>query len=305
MKNNHIIVLAALILFSMLSFSRADIVDRVIARVGTDIITLSELQEVAGNSEDNITEADRMKSLSALIDKILLVQEAKRQKIDILDNIIDLQVEKDIIEFKKRFPDNDTFNKWLSNKGLTLKALKLIRRDQVFQDAMIARLLRKQTPEITQSDLDDFSKENPVKVKEFDSQKYRISQIIIVLPDNPTDTNISASKEKALKAYESLKNGMSWEEAVQTYTEDSSTIDENGDMGYVGVGETFPEIEKAVASLKVGQFSQPIQTEAGIHIVKLTEKKSLADYLYRQRIEQYRTDLIKKLRETTPIIIKQ
>jgi parvulin-like peptidyl-prolyl isomerase len=57
------------------------------------------------------------------------------------------------------------------------------------------------------------------------------------------------------------------------YSEDFGSAESGGDLGYTS-GETFPEaFEKALAGLEVGQVSEPINTDAGTHFIKLLDIK--------------------------------
>ncbi len=68
--------------------------------------------------------------------------------------------------------------------------------------------------------------------------------------------------------YNGLKGGTPWEELVKR-SEDKSSLASDGSLGKFGIGRFAPEFEDAVFSLaKDGDFSKPIQSRAGWHIVK-------------------------------------
>jgi peptidyl-prolyl cis-trans isomerase SurA len=45
-------------------------------------------------------------------------------------------------------------------------------------------------------------------------------------------------------------------------------------MGWIAQGELLPELDAALFSLEPGQFSEPIQTRLGFHLVKVDERKN-------------------------------
>ncbi len=46
-----------------------------------------------------------------------------------------------------------------------------------------------------------------------------------------------------------------------------------GDLGYFGRGMMVPEFEQAAFSMPVGQVSEPIKTQFGWHLIKVTDKR--------------------------------
>ena len=61
-------------------------------------------------------------------------------------------------------------------------------------------------------------------------------------------------------------------DVAKRYSEDQFR-DEAGNMGWVASGEMLPELDAALASLAVGQLSEPIQSRLGFHLVRVEERK--------------------------------
>ena len=69
------------------------------------------------------------------------------------------------------------------------------------------------------------------------------------------------------------RQGVEFALLAMDYSEDFGSAESGGDLGYTS-GETFPEaFEKALAGLEVGQVSEPINTDAGTHFIKLLDIK--------------------------------
>jgi foldase protein PrsA len=78
--------------------------------------------------------------------------------------------------------------------------------------------------------------------------------------------------ETAQKVLNSLEEGQEFSVLAQEYSSDGSSAG-GGSLGYFGRGQMVPEFEKAAFSLDVGEVSEPIQSQFGYHIIKVTDRK--------------------------------
>lgn len=87
--------------------------------------------------------------------------------------------------------------------------------------------------------------------------------------------DIEAAQEKASNVLEKLNAGEVFTVLAAEYSDDILTSETGGEIGF-SKGDTFPEaMEVALAELEVGEYSDVIETENGLHIVKLLEAKEL------------------------------
>ena len=81
------------------------------------------------------------------------------------------------------------------------------------------------------------------------------------------------SQSKALELKKEIENGnISFEEAAAENSICPSGKN-GGDLGYFGKGQMVPEFEKAAFSLPVGEVSNPVKTQFGYHLIKVTAQK--------------------------------
>jgi peptidyl-prolyl cis-trans isomerase SurA len=52
-----------------------------------------------------------------------------------------------------------------------------------------------------------------------------------------------------------------------------SSATRGGDLGWVQAGDTVPDFERAMNSLKEGEVSQPVKTQYGYHLIKVDERR--------------------------------
>ena len=89
-----------------------------------------------------------------------------------------------------------------------------------------------------------------------------------------TETRQNAEK-KINEIYDSLMAGSSWEKMVTAYSEDANSVKKGGELPAFGSGTSqrmVLEFEDAAFALKkAGEFSKPVKTQYGYHIIKLIE----------------------------------
>ncbi|AQT59429.1 SurA N-terminal domain-containing protein [Cellvibrio sp. PSBB023] len=80
--------------------------------------------------------------------------------------------------------------------------------------------------------------------------------------------------DKIKQVSEKLASGVEFAAVASEFSDDSGSKDQGGDLGFTS-GDAFPqEFETALASLKVGEVSGPVKTDAGTHFIKLLAEKN-------------------------------
>lgn len=95
---------------------------------------------------------------------------------------------------------------------------------------------------------------------------------------NAANLDFDAAKLKADSIYKLIKSDqITFEDAVNKYSEDINSKTKNGALDAFGVGKMVPAFETAAFSLKnTGDISEPAKTKFGYHIIKLLERKPIA-----------------------------
>ncbi len=99
-----------------------------------------------------------------------------------------------------------------------------------------------------------------------------VAHIFIEVPKDVKPENQSSYKSKIDEAYAKLKGGEPFENVVKVYSDDKGSAAKGGVLQGFGVNRMVPEFIEAVAKLNLNEYSEPVQTVYGWHIIKLIER---------------------------------
>lgn len=107
--------------------------------------------------------------------------------------------------------------------------------------------------------------------------KVEISHILARVNDNNSDEVAALSKISGL--HKKLVAGENFEDLAREYSDDDKTAKRGGYIGKVGINAYDPGFEEAAFSLEnAGDFSEPIRSKVGWHIIKLVRKVEMGTY---------------------------
>ena len=99
----------------------------------------------------------------------------------------------------------------------------------------------------------------PVQAEQTEFRTVRASHILV-------DT-----EEEALELKKRIENGESFESLAQEYSKCMSR-EKGGNLGFFKRGQMVKPFEDAAFSLPIGVVSDPVKTEYGWHLIKVTSK---------------------------------
>lgn len=95
-----------------------------------------------------------------------------------------------------------------------------------------------------------------------------LSNFVFAQENLPTEADQQAL-EKAQSIYQKLLQGSDFVEMAQKHSDDPGSRKQGGELGYMPRGVLVPEYEAAALKLSEGEFTEPIKTEFGYHIIQL------------------------------------
>jgi len=105
------------------------------------------------------------------------------------------------------------------------------------------------------------------------------AHIMVIAKKGMSADDSTKARTKILEIYDSLKAGKNFNELAQKYSDDKNSAKKGGELPAFGTGRMVPEYEKAAFALgKDGDYSAPILSPYGWHIIKRISKKEVATF---------------------------
>ncbi len=275
--------LAALVLFLILRGTAvADVVDRVVAIVNNDVITLSEVNEAGKPLFQRIAEqvpsADlqaalqqaRRSVIQKLIEKKIMLEEAKKKHVTVSDDEVNKAVESILAR-------NHTTMKQLKTQlaamGMTEKQYRENLRSQILSSKLINYEIRSKIIIPESKVLDYYDTHYTKHIGEGD---YYILQIGCGWKKDTGTADLKAAKEAAREKIEHVRGlavaGKDFKELARQYSDLPSAAD-GGDIGIFKKDEMASYMRDAVTSIKPGEISRVCETPDGYQIFKVLSSK--------------------------------
>ncbi len=275
------------------------VVDRVVAVVNDEIITMSELQREAAVIKHSAARDDQL-VLEDMIDRKLQMAAAKQAGVDVSDEEI-VNAVADIMQ--RNNLDTRQFEKALAKEGLTLEQYKAELREQITLSRLFNKYVRSGV-NVDEAEARAFYQNNQKTYSLL--EEIRVRQIFLTLPDKATAGQASAIREKAQAVHARVQKGEDFILLVREVSQ-GATASQDGDLGFMRRLDALPEIVEATRELKPGESSKPFLCAGGYNIIKLEEirtpvkpfekvKDEIMQTLYQQKVENTYRSWLQALR---------
>ena len=242
-------------------------------------ITEEDLK-VIYDKDTNLTVGEYLKevTLSDIKTASAIKKLASDNNIELTDEDLE-KLKSDKEKFIKQIGGKKVFRKLLKDNCTTNSSYE--KMAQV--DALYRKIIKKLYSDGT---INDLSEEELSLAKEsYKNNYFKIKQIILATIDvntgkNLNSTTINQKKTLANNIVEEAKSGVSFDELIKKYSEDSIDKEPPYDL-YYKKGELLEELEEALLNLPNGEVSSPIKTKYAYHIILKEEldDKMLDEYL--------------------------
>lgn len=299
------------------------IIDRIVAVVNDEIITLFDLNQTLKPYEKNLRAQDyppevelenlfklRSELLGNMIDQKLADQQIKKHKIEASEQEIDMAIER--IKESRSLTD-ENLRAMLAKEGLTLEEFRENLKQQLLRSKLVNREVKSKIA-ITDEEIEKYYNDHIEKYAA--DKKYHLWSIFIRFSQTADESERQMAFEKMQTILNQLEQGRSFE-SLANETPDSPKSLEGADLGLYRLDELSPQLQNTVKEMKEGQFSSILKTNQGYQIIYVqkivaTDSKTLSDakaeiedILYNQAIDNRYKTWLSELRNRSHIRIIQ
>ena len=293
------------------------LMERVVAVVNNDAITLGELEEAMAASRAETRQRSpgddekvRREFLNRFIESRLQLQEADRERITVDEGEIDEELLERLR--KSNVKDLEEFKVLAKAQGINYESVRKRLRDSLKMSKIVRRKVAIRVT-VTDVEIDRYLDENRAKLET--GLGYHARHILVV-PEGPlTDQAWEAARIRTELVRDQLRQGADFAELARKHSGDATAKD-GGDLGVLKRGELAQDIESRILALKPGEISEPYRSDLGFHIFRLEAKEGLEgdgltrarqqirEILFRQKYEARLDAWLREIRERAIIEVR-
>ena len=249
------------------------IIDKTVAVVGNEMISISQLEEevqvmrAQGMASDRNIRCELLEQM--MVSKLFLMQ-ARIDSLTVNNDMVESELRNRIDNIRTQLGGDENVEQYFN------KPLYKLRQEwrQTLQDQSLTQQMQQNVassaPEMTPYDVQKYVESTDSLDLPIVPIKYQLSQICIY-PDREA-ANL-AVKDRLLAIRERIMNGEKFAILARIYSQDPGSARRGGELGMASKSVFWPAFSDAAMALKPGIVSQIVETPDGFHIIEVIEKK--------------------------------
>ena len=280
MKKVWIFISLLLLALPMMAQNRQpQVVDKVVAVIGKNIILQSDIENqymqyrLQGMAEGTGKEV-RARILEDLMLQKLMLNQAEMDSIKVTDDQVEAQMDQRIRYFISRIGSQEKMEEQFGKSMTEIKdEVRQAVKDQMLQEQVQAKIMQNVT--VTPKEVKDFFNGIPKDSLPTIQPNFEVVQIVKRPP-----VSIDEKLQVKDRLYQIRKRILDGESSFSTmavlYSEDPGSARQGGELGFAGRGVYATEFENVAFNLHDGEISDVVETQFGFHIIQLIERRGEA-----------------------------
>ena len=223
----------------------------------------------AGKKPEEINNSQRLEAYTAILNDIiidkLILKASEKQEVSATE--IDETFKKSV---QSQFESEAKMAEELKKAGQTVDKIKSSIRTSLQEQKWIDSQITGKD-EVTEAEAKSFYDKHPEYFKM--PETVRASHILIALTDGAKPEEIAAQEKKAKTIAGKAKKGEDFATLAKENSEDPGSKENGGDLNFFSRDRMVPEFADAAFKMNKGDVSDPVKSQFGFHIIKVTDKK--------------------------------
>lgn len=256
-----------------------EVLDRIVATVDDKIILQSELSQYAyqlaiqmgidPRRDPAKFEALRTNALESLVDQKAMLVKAAEDSVVVDERQVDQVLDERIKAMTQQLGSEEKVEEYFGQPMRKIR--RTLRRD--ISEAMLVRTLQQKKfreVKISRREVEQFyhaMKDSLPGIKE----SARLSHILLNIQAGEEATK--AARAKAEELLTRIRAGENFAELAGKFSEDPGSQKRGGELGFIQRGDFVREFEEAAFALQPGEISGLVQSQFGIHIIQMIDRR--------------------------------
>ena len=259
-----------------LAQNEGPLIDKIAAKVDNYIVLLSDVEfaylDLASRGA-LVGDEPKCLVLQSLITNKLLLAIAEIDSVIVTDEEVDSQLTNRMQYFiSQSGGDVEALEEYY---GKTMEEIRSEMRDDMHEQLVAQKMRENISSEvtITPSEVRQFFNKIPRDSLPYFSEEVQVAQIVKMAQIGKDQKQAVESQLREIRQ-SIVDDGADFATMAEIYSEDPGSAKSGGELpGWYKRGQLAPEYEATVFKLKIGEVSQPVQTDFGFHIIEVLERR--------------------------------
>ena len=196
-------------------------------------------------------------ALDTLITNKIFEMEAESEGLSVAEK----EIQAELTELIETYGGQEEYEAVLDANNIEEEALLEDISTHLLQTKVLEKVIN-----ITDEELATYFEENKTTYEQ--TEQVEASHILV------------ADEATAKEVINKLNEGSDFAELASEYSTDTSSSTDGGSLGYFGAGEMVEEFEKVAFEMEIDDISDPVESEYGFHIIKVTGKQDAKEAVF-------------------------
>ena len=196
-------------------------------------------------------------ALDTLITNKIFEMEAESEGLSVAEK----EIQAELTELIETYGGQEEYEAVLDANNIEEEALLEDITTHLLQTKVLEKVIN-----ITDEELATYFEENKTTYEQ--TEQVEASHILV------------ADEATAKEVINKLNEGSDFAELASEYSTDTSSSTDGGSLGYFGAGEMVEEFEKVAFEMEIDDISDPVESEYGFHIIKVTGKQDAKEAVF-------------------------